>query len=604
MFSRDRYIKALIMMAIVGLLTACGGSSSGSSGEQPKGSNLSDGSSSGDPSNEQQSSSGGNTVSVPASVQGQHSLKFFCLDCTEIDGLVHGKSYTIILSSDNSLTIGSTVMNNPKDEDLFGTGQTKINWRNGDFAYVLITADDGSLIEINVFDTRLSLQSGAFKGQLSNKDGSGGGTTSWGWGTAKSIQADNKIAATNPNIAVTDNGSALAVWMQSDGTAFNSIWTNRYDPATGWSTPVSIDNGSGNNTGTPRIAVAADGSMALAVWSQQDGAIYNIWANRYDPTTGWGTAELIETNDSGAATSPQIIVAGDRALAVWSQHDGTIYNIWANSYYSAIGWGTAKIIEANDNGNATSPQIAVSGNSVFAVWVQQNGFISSTIWGNRYDLDTLTWSGEQQIGSNTSGYAYSPQFEGNGVGSGMVIWTHRDNNNQGNVWTNLYDPVDGWGTAMLVETNDNGSTHSAEIAVAADGSAIAVWTHDDGTIGNIYANHYDPDTGWGTPELIENDNTFNNSLPQVVITKNGNAFAVWQQHVGIVNLLMNHYNPNTGWDTPALIDDNSSGFNDRAASLDIAADGSVMMVWMRSQGIGTPDNIWANLWTGFGQMEQ
>ena len=56
-----------------------------------------------------------------------------------------------------------------------------------------------------------------------------------------------------------------------------------------------------------------------------------MWANRYLPGSGWGTAELIETEDLGDAEFPQIAVDPDgNAIAVWYQDDGTRINVWAN----------------------------------------------------------------------------------------------------------------------------------------------------------------------------------------------------------------------------------------------------------------------------------
>ena len=48
---------------------------------------------------------------------------------------------------------------------------------------------------------------------------------------------------------------------------------------------------------------------------------------------GWGTAERIETDDSGHAAGVQIGVdTSGNAIAVWSQDDGSRNNIWAKRY--------------------------------------------------------------------------------------------------------------------------------------------------------------------------------------------------------------------------------------------------------------------------------
>ena len=157
------------------------------------------------------------------------------------------------------------------------------------------------------------------------------------------------------------NGNAIAVWPQSDGLR-NNIWANRYTVGTGWGTPTLIETDNAGSASIPRIAMDTAGN-AIAVWQQSDGVQDNIWANRYTVGIGWGTATLIETDNSGPAGGPQIIMDGNgNAIAVWSQTDGTrctnpCYNILANRYTAGSGWGVATLIETDNGGPALYPQI-------------------------------------------------------------------------------------------------------------------------------------------------------------------------------------------------------------------------------------------------------
>ncbi len=116
-----------------------------------------------------------------------------------------------------------------------------------------------------------------------------------------------------------------------------------------WGTAEVIETSDSVKTGGPQIAVDNDGN-AIVVWVQKDGT-NNTWANRYDGTTeSWGTAELIENDDTGDAHSPQIAFDGNgNAIAVWRQ-DGTCTNIWANRYDGATeSWGTPGVGENNES---------------------------------------------------------------------------------------------------------------------------------------------------------------------------------------------------------------------------------------------------------------
>ena len=96
---------------------------------------------------------------------------------------------------------------------------------------------------------------------------------------------------------------------------------------------------------------------------------------------GWGTAELIETDNSGTAVNPRIAIdTSGNAIAVWQQHDGERYNIWASRYTTGTGWGTPEPIETDNSGSASNPQIAIdpAGNAI-AVWQQDND-TTNDIW--------------------------------------------------------------------------------------------------------------------------------------------------------------------------------------------------------------------------------
>ena len=145
------------------------------------------------------------------------------------------------------------------------------------------------------------------------------------------IETDNAGHAFDPQVALDADGNAVAVWHQSDGTRRN-IWANRFTPSGGWGTAELIETDNVGDAFSPQVALDANG-YGLAVWYQSDGTRENIWANRFTPSDGWGAAELIETDNAGNARRPQVALdANGYGLAVWSQSDGTRENVWANRF--------------------------------------------------------------------------------------------------------------------------------------------------------------------------------------------------------------------------------------------------------------------------------
>jgi hypothetical protein len=362
--------------------------------------------------------------------------------------------------------------------------------------------------------------------------GGGGGGSSAGpkaWGSAALIENDNADFAQSPRIAFDSSGNALAVWSQSDGLRYN-IRANRYTAGTGWGTATLIETNNDGDAEFPQIAFDANGN-ALAVWSQSDGTRYNIWANRYTAGTGWGTATLIETDNTGDAKEPQIAPdANGNAIAVWFQSDATRNNIWANRYTAGSGWGTATLIETDDAGDASGPKIAIDANgNALAVWDQGDGTRQS-IWVNRYTAGS-GWGSATLLETDDAGTAGDPQIAFDANGNALAVWFQSDGT-RANIWASRYTAGSGWGGATLIETDNAGAALIPQLAIDSNGNALAAWAQQDGTRYNIWANRYTAGAGWGTATLLETDNTGAAFVPQIAIDSNGNAIAVWNQSDG------------------------------------------------------------------------
>jgi hypothetical protein len=409
------------------------------------------------------------------------------------------------------------------------------------------------------------------------------------WGAAERIEVDDAGNAEVPQVAIDPDGNAVAVWQHYDGTRTN-IWANRYTPAGGWGTAGRIETDDVGNAELPQVAIDPDG-YALAVWTQLDGNGNNIWTNRYTPAGGWGTAMFMPAGHAGGATSPQIAMdPGGNAVAVWTQNDGTSFDIWANRYTPTGGWGTADLIETDDVGRALSPQIAMdpNGNAV-AVWYQFDG-TRDNIWANRY-TPADGWGTAGLIETDDAGPATAPQIATDPDGNAMAVWQRYDGT-RSDIWVNHYTTGAGWGTVERIDSRDDGNAGSPQVAIDRNGYALAVW-HQLGELrSNIWANRYTPDDGWGIAERIETDDAGNAFSPQVAIDPGGNALAVWYQSDGTRDhAWANRFTHTSGWGTAARIeaDDAGNAFSPQVA---IDSDGNALAVWQKSDGQRA--NIWAN----------
>ena len=141
-----------------------------------------------------------------------------------------------------------------------------------------------------------------------------------------------------------------------------------------WGSAELIEADDTGDAEYPRVAIDGSGN-AIAVWHQSDGTWLNIRSNRYVAGAGWGTPQSIEAGNLGDAKFPRVAVDGNgNAIAVWQASDGTHTNIRANRYVAGTGWGTAQLIETGDAGPAIDPQIAINaGGYGIAVWTHSDG---------------------------------------------------------------------------------------------------------------------------------------------------------------------------------------------------------------------------------------
>jgi phage terminase large subunit-like protein len=328
------------------------------------------------------------------------------------------------------------------------------------------------------------------------------------------------LTSKNPQIAVDNNGNAVAVWEEwAVGSEHWSIYSARYT-AGAWGTAKLIDNGA-NPAHNPEVAMDSKGN-AIAVWEQFDGAYFSIYSARY--TAGaWGTAKLIETA-TGDALDSQIAMDGNgNAMAVWKQTDGAYFSIYS-ARYTAGAWGTPKIIDTGV-GDSYYPQIAMDdhGDAV-AVWMHFGLPTDNNIYVNRYTGGA--WGTPKAIKTGT-GTVYDPQIAMDGKGTAIAVWQQFDGA-YFSIYSSRYS-AGVWGKARMIETT-TGDAATPRIAMDDNGNAVAVWQQFDGTHFSIYSNRCSAGV-WAKARLIETG-PGDSSDPQIAMDSKGNAEVVWVQTDG------------------------------------------------------------------------
>lgn len=254
-----------------------------------------------------------------------------------------------------------------------------------------------------------------------------------GWQGAQVLESVDQQAY-DPVVAVDAGGNAVAVWLQTDGTRFNTMAALSGRSA-GWDVPVAIET-SAQSAGTPAVAASADGSF-MAVWSQP-GAFIETWANRFRPGSGWDGPVRIDQGGNGTYNPDVAMGAGGGAVAVWVQNTpGGGNDIWANRYVPGSGWGTPVRMEETSL-PANLPRVAVdaAGNAL-VVWHQDEG-ASSTTWAARLPVGGAPRDA-RRIGSAIPVDSNAPFVAIDGSGGGIAIWDEYDGATRSRLVFNRFD---------------------------------------------------------------------------------------------------------------------------------------------------------------------
>lgn len=353
----------------------------------------------------------------------------------------------------------------------------------------------------------------------------------YGWGTAMPLAIDHGRSTDAPQIAMNAQGNAIAIWIQTDNTA-GSVWVRRYSIVAGWGSAELLETEQAQN---PTIAINASG-VAIALWQQMKGAHSCICSSSYIPGSGWSKNELLHICNHGLASRLQLAThSSGNAVLVWYQFDGRFYRIWAKHYLAGTGWcATQRLVD--NVGDAFSPQVCMhTDGTVVAVWYQDDG-ICNGIWSSECDTGR-SWSTPELINEHAGSDALDPHIAPDSQGCSHVVWSQFDGEHD-LIWVNRHVPGVGWDRPELIQSDSTGTAGYAQIAADASGKVYVLWTQSDGRRDHLVCSHYTKHRGWATTQRLAIQHTGDAMLAQLAVNANGNAMAVWQQHDGVGNTVL------------------------------------------------------------------
>ncbi len=347
-------------------------------------------------------------------------------------------------------------------------------------------------------------------------------------------------------------------------------------------TPQQVDGDLFSSIDEPQVAINDSGDI-VAVWITDDGGEEeSVYGNRYDAVGGtWTTPTLLETNDVAYPESLELAIdASGNAVAVWRMYNYYgINHIYANRYDAGDdAWGTAVVLDTTTQ-DTSYPDVGMdSAGNAIAVWLETLPSGNEAIISRRYDVNSDTWVASESLDYQTVNQ-WEPRVAVNASGSAIAVWSQQYGplGNEIDVYAQLYDPDTGWGAGQRLDALPGDAMHPAQPAIDAAGNAVVIWKQndDDNTpmTESLYANFYTAGDGlWGGSVLLETLSDRVESAPQVAMDGNGNAMTVWTHYNFTLDrdVYASRYDAADGWGTPVLLETDTAA----AYNAEVVMDGS------------------------------
>lgn len=322
------------------------------------------------------------------------------------------------------------------------------------------------------------------------------------------------------------------------------------------------------------------------VWSPTNATSYNLY---------WDTSPAV-TRDTGVeiggVASPYLhsgLVNG-----VTYYYVVTAVNASGESDESAeasgtpgtSGWGTPLVLEFDDTDALEYPRVGIDGDgNAVVIWRRSDGD-SSTLTAQHYTA-AEGWGEPVPLDASPGG-SESPRLAVAANGSALAVWRAFDGTHDG-IASRRYEPGAGWGETEWLDVMGE-SASAPRIVVDDVGNAAASWIQSDGSSMRLWFQRYDAVAGWGTARPIDSGGR-DVSCASLTIDGFGNALAAWQQQDDLApELWSNRYDTTLGWEGAELIDSEEAS----CPELVMDANGNAILVWTRPRAQGAPGSVWAN----------
>ena len=374
----------------------------------------------------------------------------------------------------------------------------------------------GRIMRLVAVGTATILWATASPGDVHAKKPSGNGATSWSGAMAISgiNQPDPTRGSQLNDVAVNASGLTIAAWDQFTYATGGPYTIGAAVQSGGrWGAPFTISGAVGFSL-TPRVAVGADGTMAVS-WTFQDPAIPNQQsvqvAVKPSSSAKWTTTTLASFTTGGVSITrptPVAIDAGGNVTAAWNVWDGTRNVVQAATLpKGASSWSTvAQLSGTGTDALYLSLAVNAQGDAAVAFTLSPYSSYTSGTWAEYVFRSGPggRWTSPVRVSetiSSSVGYVTSPQVALDASGLATVIY-------MGYGLEAARQLQSGWttGATVIPAPMFGASFLSPDLGLDAGGNAVVAVAIFDPTIGvdrsSVWVTRGTPAGVWTTARRI------------------------------------------------------------------------------------------------------
>jgi PKD domain-containing protein len=253
-------------------------------------------------------------------------------------------------------------------------------------------------------------------------------------------------------------------------------------------------------------------------------AVVGVVASAATAPPGWLTPRDLSEKGADAVIPDVAFDPKGNAVVVWAQAKESSWTIDAVERPPGGPWGAPRAL-SQPAGHVASPQIAVAGDSVAAVWDWFDGK-NLIVQSAARDARTHAWTAPRSL-SLAGRDAQSPAIAVDARGDAVAVWASVSLSG----WTVLaaYRPAGGaWQAAVPLQPPQAG-TGASDVVIDSAGRVVTVWAATAGSGWRVQTACRATDGTWSKASALSGPDATGSIAPQLVLEGTNDAVAVWSR---------------------------------------------------------------------------